>query len=255
MVSAITTRLFQPENIRDKNWLLSSKNAILALGHIAVTLKESEENTKAVLKFLLQWFDSNSSADHEYDPLLIDQLGCMVISRSKNDAIYTEIMKKFREIIKEASQIVNAGKPASSKPVRLESALDLNILRLSGDRKNKYQKCSGAVINALANISANITTDSDLMMDFLLKLMELYVNIGLEVKKKLSEEREQANKAKSKGNLGVLIPVIAVLLRRMPPEYLSNPNNRTRKLFSDFWLYAVVFGFHKEDDGVWPQDW
>lgn len=47
--------------------------------------------------------------------------------------------------------------------------------------------------------------DPDLMMDFLLKLMELYVNIGLEVKKKLNEEREPASQAKSKGNLGECI--------------------------------------------------
>lgn len=39
LVSAITTRLFQPDNVRDKDWLMASKNAILALGHIAVTLR------------------------------------------------------------------------------------------------------------------------------------------------------------------------------------------------------------------------
>ena len=81
LVSAITTRLFRPDHVRDKDWSLSSKNAILALGHIAVTLREKEEHTKAVLKFLLQWFDSNSSSDHDYDPHLIDQMGCIVISR------------------------------------------------------------------------------------------------------------------------------------------------------------------------------
>ena len=54
---------------------------------------------------------------------------------------------------------------------------------------------------------------------------------------------------------GVLIPVIAILLRRMPAELLSQPTHRTKKLFSDFWLYAVVFGFTKEEEGMWPQDW
>ncbi len=95
-----------------KDWRLSGRCAILALGHIAVTLRDDADSNsgsggsaKAVLKFLLQWFDSNPSADHEYDPLLIDQLGCVVISRAKNDAIYVEVMKKFKEIIKEASQI------------------------------------------------------------------------------------------------------------------------------------------------------
>ncbi len=115
LVSAITTRLFQPDNVRDKDWMLSSKNAILALGHIAVTLRESEDNTKAVLKFLLQWFDSNSSSsDHAYDPLIIDQLGCVIISRTKIDIIYTEIMKKFKEIIKEASAMLCGTRGAST---------------------------------------------------------------------------------------------------------------------------------------------
>ena len=117
-------------------------------------------------------------------------------------------MKKFKEIIKEASQMTQGTQMRPS------------------ERKNKYQLCSGPVINALANISASINEDPDLMMDFLLKLMELYVNIGLEVKKKLSEEREIANRARSKGNLGVLIPVIAVLMRRIPADLLSKPNLR-----------------------------
>ena len=41
------------------------RNAILALGHIAVALQRADgevDNTRAVLKFLLQWFDSNSAA-------------------------------------------------------------------------------------------------------------------------------------------------------------------------------------------------
>ena len=71
VVSAITTRLFHPDNVRDKNWNLSSTNAIFALGHIAVTLRESDENVKAVLKFLLQWFDQSPS---DHDSLLVDQV-------------------------------------------------------------------------------------------------------------------------------------------------------------------------------------
>jgi len=44
-------------------------------------------------------------------------------------------------------------------------------------------------------------------------------------------------------------------MRRMPSAWLADPNHRTRKLFSDFWLYAVVFGFTREEESVWPQDW
>ena len=76
LVSAITTTLFNPDKLRDRNWDLSSHNTILALGHIAVTLhtqvpSDDIDNTKAVLKFLLQWFDGNAS---DHDTLLIDQV-------------------------------------------------------------------------------------------------------------------------------------------------------------------------------------
>ncbi|XP_040569252.1 phosphatidylinositol 4-kinase alpha isoform X2 [Lepeophtheirus salmonis] len=235
LVSAVTTRLFHPDSVKDKNWNLSSANTILALGHIAVILRNSEDNTKAVLKFMLQWFDTSPS---EQDTMLIDQMGCIAISRTAIDGIYTEIMKKFKEIIKEASQTVYGGQHHSAT-----------------DRRNKYQRCSGAVINALGNIAANIQ-GLILLNDFLIKMMELYVNIGLEVKK-LSDKTERGllKASNSAGNLGVLIPVIAVLIRRMDDKDLSNPNNRLKKFFSDFWLYAVVFGFTKDDNGLWPQDW
>ena len=141
LVSAITTRLFNPDNVRDRNWDLSSHNTILALGHIAVILhtqiNDDLDNTKAVLKFLLQWFDGNAS---DHDTLLLDQMGCIVISRNKDDSVYTEIMKKFKEIIREASQAVYSANKGGGH----------------NDRKNRYQKCSGSVINALGNIAAFI---------------------------------------------------------------------------------------------------
>ncbi len=40
----------------------------------------------------------------------------------------------------------------------------------------------------------------------------------------------------------------------MDAKVLEAPSPRLKKLFSDFWLYAVVFGFTK-DDHLWPQDW
>ena len=66
-------------------------------------------------------------------------MGCIVISRNKDDSVYTEIMKKFKEIIREASQAVYSTRSAQPN-----------------DRKGRYQKCSGAVINALGNIAAFI---------------------------------------------------------------------------------------------------
>ena len=105
--------------MRDKNWSLSSCNAILALGHIAVTVDSSEENMRVILKFLREWFDQNSS---EHNTLLIDQMGCMVIAcKSKDDVVYVEVMKKFKEIIREAC-IVPAATPYAGGTPQTRSA-------------------------------------------------------------------------------------------------------------------------------------
>ena len=101
---------------------------------MALQRADGEDNTKAVLKFLLQWFDSNSAASTSafsgggggggdpgalgqpqqgpltIDHRIIDQLGCIIISRTRIDDAYKNIMNKFKEIIKEASAMVKIGK-------------------------------------------------------------------------------------------------------------------------------------------------
>ena len=47
----------------------------------------------------------------------------------------------------------------------------------------------------------------------------------------------------------------AVVVRRIDAKVFESPSPRLKKLFSDFWLYAVVFGFTKDDTALWPQDW
>ena len=112
------------------------------------------------------------------------------------------------------------------------------------------------MINALGNIAAYIPAgrDHSVLYDFISKMLEMYVNIGLEAKK-LSDKTGLLKATNSAGNLGVLIPVIAVAVRRIDGKVLETPNPRTKKFFSDFWLYAIVFGFVKDDSGIWPQDW
>ena len=45
-----------------------------------------------------------------FKSLINTQLGCIIISRTKIDDAYKNIMNKFKEIIKEASAMVKIGK-------------------------------------------------------------------------------------------------------------------------------------------------
>ena len=87
------------------------------------------------------------------------------------------------------------------------------------------------------------------------------MNLGLEGKRGMDTTSQTNLRDKScAGSLGVLIPVIAILVRRMNPMNGADFKekscaSRLKKLFSDFWQYSVVMGFHNEEKGVWPQDW
>ncbi|XP_049538873.1 phosphatidylinositol 4-kinase alpha isoform X1 [Anopheles darlingi] len=227
LVANVSNRLFTAEKQESESSLVSL-NIIVMLGHVAVALKDTPKTTNNILQFFIQRFCKVPS---EQNVLIVDQLGCMIISKCE-PAVFEEIMKMFSRVTVQAASLAYSTNPEQS------------VYRKS------YHHVSDAVVNALANIAANIQGELE-MLDLLGKLLELFVQIGLEAERS-SDSTSGAQKASSSaGNLGMLIPVIAVLVRRLPP--IKNPKQRLHKLFKDFWLYCVVMGF--TNSRLWPSDW
>lgn len=156
------------------------------LGHVAVALKNTPKTTQNILQFFIQRFCKVPS---EQNVLIVDQLGCIIISKCETQ-VFEEIMKMFTRVTVQA-----ASQAFSTNP----------------EQRKQYQNVSDAVINALGNIAANMQGETDKLLDFLIKLLEIFVQIGLEGER--SYDNTTTQKASSvAGNLGNLIPVIAVII-------------------------------------------
>ncbi|XP_026313549.1 phosphatidylinositol 4-kinase alpha [Hyposmocoma kahamanoa] len=230
LVGSVSNRLFTAETSDSESSLIST-NIVIMLGHVAVALKDTPKTTDTILQFFQQRL---CRAPSSLDTLIVDQLGCMALASPKGPA-HDEIMRMFTVITVEAASAAYH----------------------HTDDKKQYRHVSGAVLNALANIAANVR-GTNARLELLTRLLELFVQLGLGGERATDRSPAPVLKASgSAGNLGVLIPVIAVLVKRLP--HIKNPKPRLHKLFKDFWLYCVVMGFTAADSAMrkrlWPQEW
>ncbi|XP_053985852.1 phosphatidylinositol 4-kinase alpha isoform X1 [Hylaeus volcanicus] len=234
LVASVSNRLFAADisdgdSDEKTNSELISKNIVIMLGHVAVALKDTPRTMRTIFSFFQQIF---CRAPSDLDFLIVDQLGCMIIAKCE-PKIYGDIMEMFSMSLGSSTATYAAN-----------------------DDRKQYCHVANAVTNALANIAANLQGASELD-DLLLHLLELFVQLGLEGKRasdKVSNNVTATKAASSAGNLGVLIPVIAILVRRLSP--IRHPEKRLLKLFKDFWLYCVVMDFASDQAArLWPPEW
>ncbi|XP_067946657.1 phosphatidylinositol 4-kinase alpha-like [Watersipora subatra] len=223
-LSSLSNRLYTADD-SDRESQLISTNAILTLGYIGVNLRytQNRRTAECVLQIFQQRFCSPPSV---LDSMIVAQLAEIVIAGCP--AVYPEIMQMFTRVCVESSQ-------AYHPPGNVQ----------------KYKSVASKIIVSFQMIAEKMQGDGDLM-DFLIRLLELFVQLGLDVKQHSVKTSNALKATGSAGNLGVLIPIIAKLLERLP--YIKEPKPRLHKLFRDFWFYASIMGFAKED-GLWPSEW
>lgn len=71
------------------------------LGHVAVGLKDTPKTTQNILQFFIQRFCKVPS---EQNVLIVDQLGCMIISQCEPQ-VFEEIMKMFSRVTVQSASL------------------------------------------------------------------------------------------------------------------------------------------------------
>lgn len=147
---------------------LISINTIVTLGRIAVQLVEIPKTTESVLQFFQQRFCRPPSF---LDEIITELLGEMLIVSNKNqDAhVFGELMKMFHLIT------IQSSSPNSS-------AIDNNLRDDNNPNCNNYRHVSLVAIKTLLNVACRIQGEQE-QIDLLTKLLEMFIQLGVEVRK------------------------------------------------------------------------
>ncbi|CAH8540893.1 unnamed protein product [Heterobilharzia americana] len=216
----LSCRIFNAaESDRDIN--LMYLNAVYCLGHMGVALAEVPQTQELILQFLQQNLNPAKLLP-ELEIKSMEQLGCMVIGGSS--VVHDQIM-----------DILTAIRVRRTREMTLNPQMQNSRLR----------HLSEAIINVFANISTFVQGQAKLKK-LLHRLLEHYVHVDMEI----DQDSKNSSHTTAAHCLGQLIPVIAIILRRLPP--IQNPNQRLLKLFREFWLYVTVMGFADPNSTVWP---
>lgn len=162
-LATVSNRLFMAENSDNESALIAN-NTVITLGHVAVTLKETARTAESILQFFQVRFCHPPSS---LDVLIVDQLGCMVLAKSEVH-ICDEIMRMFTSITVEDCSTIYSSSAQGGE--------------ITDKTKNQYRHVSQAVLNALANVANGIQGENE-TNELLVKLLELFVQLGLEGKR------------------------------------------------------------------------
>uniref|UniRef100_A0A0N5B712 1-phosphatidylinositol 4-kinase n=1 Tax=Strongyloides papillosus TaxID=174720 RepID=A0A0N5B712_STREA len=231
-MASLSVKLYLSANITKNtvNYFVA-ETAILILGKLGIVFKDVPNVPESVLQIFLQRF---ANPKGKLDIVIVNCLADMWLNGATS--IFEQIMKLFTQVIVESSN---------------------HVYSSDGNEKseNKYSHVSLEVDKILSKIADSVSADDSMKEILLTRYLELFVQLAIESRK--SGEKVSKGTMKittSAGNLGVLIPKIASILRRFP-KYIQTPNQKLINMFREFWSYCTVLGFDVSAANLWPEDW